>query len=220
MARAGEGALLAGLAGPFVVILLILISLPTVGGVLRRFRLSDEEERNHALEHGTIHFLRQKYGKRYKLSGRADVQGFRVAGARSESDIQKAFARLLQEIRAGNTDIVVKRGCGSNMVTAQAIGLLLLTVLAVAVIIAAPPVSMVLAAVVVILLVALPLRYPLGMRIQSRRFLLVDFDDASILGISPVSRAELLERHPVFFVRTGVQVKQPSNQRRPAGNRA
>ena len=47
-------------------------------------------------------------------------------------------------------------------------------------------------------------RYPLGMWIQQRRFLLLDFSDASILSVDPVYRAGPFERHPVYFVRTQV----------------
>src|SRR5262249_9100954 len=83
----GGVALVGGLLLAPVVLGLALLTRPTVGAFLVRYRLPEEVRRNHALEHGTIHYLRKHYGTRYKLSGRSEARGFRVAGARTPADI-------------------------------------------------------------------------------------------------------------------------------------
>jgi len=203
--RAGDAVLFGSLLLPWISLILVLLALPTVGAVVRRYRLPEQTRRNHALEHGTIHFLRKHYGRRYKLTGRSEERGFRVAGAKTAADIQRAFRELLQHLRAGDHAVVVARGCGSNMVTAQASGVVLMALLSLGIVLFSPSLLMVAAAVLAILAIAMLVRYPLGMWLQRRRFLLVDFEDASILSVDPLQRAELFERHPVHFVRTQIR---------------
>jgi len=176
---------------------------------VRRFRLPAATWRNHALEHATVRFLRRRYGTRYTLSGHSEELGFRLAGARSPEDIRRAFAEAVREIRAGNTEVAVMRGCGTNLVTAQAIGLVLVAALTMIIVVLAPaPLHVAIALCVILALTAL-LRYPLGMRLQRRRMLLMDFRDASIRSIDPILKAGPLERHPVHFVRTQILLPEP-----------
>jgi hypothetical protein len=76
--------------------------------------------------------------------------------------------------------------------------------LAVSVVALSPSIVVVVVAALGIIGIAAVARYPLGMMLQKRRFLLIDFSDASILSVDPVDRAEVLERHPVHFVRTQI----------------
>ena len=58
----GEAAVFNTLMLPWLIVLLVLLNLPFLGGLARRLLLSEPEKRNHALEHGTIHFLHARYG--------------------------------------------------------------------------------------------------------------------------------------------------------------
>ena len=221
LSSAGNASFLGGLLLPWVALGLLLLSLPTVGALVSRYQLPEQTRRNHALEHGTLYFLRKRYGTRYKLSGRSEERGFRVAGARYPADIQRAFRELLLELRKGNQSVVVARRCGSNIVTAQACGLVLMAGLAVSVVALSPSIVVVVVAALGIIGIAAVARYPLGMMLQKRRFLLIDFSDASILSVDPVDRAEVLERHPVHFVRTQIlraaSGEPPNNTMNPTG---
>jgi hypothetical protein len=200
----GEAVLLASIFWPALVFVVLILALPSIGAMVRSFRLEEATRRNHALEHGTIFFLRRNYGKRYKLSGSSEARGFRIAGARSPADIEGAFRELMTELRSGNRKVVIARGCGSNIVTAQAIGLSLLVTLTVGFLFLSPSPLTVVGSVSCVVIVVALIRYPIGTAVQARRFLLLDFEDAAIQSISPLKRANIFERRPVYFVRTRV----------------
>src|SRR5262245_60451025 len=69
--RTAETTLFFAFALPWLFLLLVLLNLPFVGALVRRFRLSSAERRNHALEHGTIHFLLVRRGTTRGVGGRA-----------------------------------------------------------------------------------------------------------------------------------------------------
>ena len=82
--RSGEVTLLSAFALPWLFLLLVILNLPFVSALVRRFRLSQAERRNHALEHGTIYFLLQRRGASRGVGGHAAPTGFRISGAEDQ----------------------------------------------------------------------------------------------------------------------------------------
>jgi len=198
-----------GLLAPWLFIGILLISLPLLGAARNLFTLPTAIRCNHTLEHGTITVLRETYGRARKLSGRSDEQGFRVAGAEDQRDITSAFAAATRKLESGEREFVVARGCGSMVVTAQAIGLALYSATGVVFVFAGAPPTVVLPTILGEYALIVLLRYPVGLYLQRTRFLSFDFTNARITSITSVDRAQLLERHPVFFVRTQITPVKP-----------
>jgi len=82
--------------------------------LFQRFTLSEEKKRNHALEHGTIYILRQKYGKNAKIGGVAKKDGFRVCGVNNKDDLKKAFDQLVKELKKENSEFVISMSCAPD----------------------------------------------------------------------------------------------------------
>jgi hypothetical protein len=200
--RTGEVAVFNASVLPWVIFLLLLLNLPFIGGLARRLLLSEPEKRNHALEHGTIHFLNVKYGTSTGIGGRALKYGFRVSGARDPEDIRRAFRDLVSLPKEERWRVVIAKKCGSMIVIAQGVGVLSL-LLAVVLFVLLPPSKTVLVIVLgAQLLLFLALRRPLGFFIQKRRLLSLEFAEARIRHIKKVEVNPLLERPPVNLVET------------------
>src|SRR5438445_11430376 len=115
------------LAFPWLFIVVFLMNMPLIGAAIRRFHLPEEVRVNHALEHGTIYFLRRRYGKKYKIGGRAEEDGLRLSGLPSDDQVVPSFAELREHLAAGKSRVGVSPRCGSMIVTAQGLAFLLLT---------------------------------------------------------------------------------------------
>jgi Domain of unknown function (DUF6391) len=133
--------------------------------------LSEPEKRNHALEHGTIHFVHAKYGTFTGIGGRALRHGFRVSGARDPEDIRRAFHELVSLAPEERWRVVVAKKCGSMIVIAQGIGILSLLAILGFFVLMPPSKAALLTLLVGQLLLFLALRRPLGFLIQKRRLL-------------------------------------------------
>jgi len=70
--------------------------------------------RNHGLEHATIHVLG---GKRYRLSGRSDDQGFVILGDVPTDAVESAVNEALRRMRGGEHHLAVHPNCGTNLLT-------------------------------------------------------------------------------------------------------
>ncbi len=80
-----------------------------------------ETRRNHALEHATLHVLAAKYPDRH-MAGHSNPTGFFVLGDLSMEDIQSAAAQALDRLRAGESNLAIHAGCGTNLATAALLG--------------------------------------------------------------------------------------------------
>jgi len=203
--RTGEDVVLAVLVAPWLFPLLILLNLPFVGGLIMRLRLHPAERRNHALEHGTIHCFLRRHGMKKKVGGEAESEGFRVSGIGSSKEIREAFSEFLALDQSERLSTAVSNRCGSMLVIAQGIGVILL--LSAFAVFTFLPLS---SSAVALLLGAqflfyLALRRPLGCHLQRHRLLSFDFEEATILDIKQVERIPPFEKGPVFFVRTHVR---------------
>lgn len=157
---------------------------------------------NHALEHGTIFFLRERYGPRCRVGGRASDSGFRLSGICANSDVTDAFEKLTHALADGHDECVVANRCGSMLVVAEGLGLTLLTLSAVAAfLLGLGPNASGLLLLANLAAFAL-LRFPIGWWIQRRFLLSLDFTDPAIADIRPVKDRKFYEQPHTVFVST------------------
>jgi len=77
-------------------------------------------QRNHGLEHATLHILAQRYPKR-SLAGHSDAGGFWIIGDVPIEDIYECVEEGLTRLREGEKHLAVHRNCGTNFVTSGAL---------------------------------------------------------------------------------------------------
>lgn len=73
-------------------------------------------QRNHGLEHATIHVLSGANPRR-KLIGRSDMWGFWMLGEVDTEEMAEAVQHALARLRAGEHTLAVHPNCGTNFVT-------------------------------------------------------------------------------------------------------
>ena len=168
------------------------------------FHRDPDTRRNHALEHATIHFL--EAGRNRRLSGRATRDGFRVCGRSSPHEIKKAFERVRRVVRDGDSLPYISPRCGSNVVTALGLALLLLLSLAGVSLVIQPPLIIRAAALLGVVVFFVAMRRGIGNLIQRRFFMSTDFADVSLREVREVP-AGPLDRRPVHFVATIVRTR-------------
>jgi hypothetical protein len=154
------------------------------------------------LEHGTIHFLRQQYGKKHKLGGRALDNGFRIYGVKQTEDIKKSFGILQEHLDKGASGIVLLRFCGSHVPILQGASLIVLTLSFSLMMFMDLGISSRLVILLMNLISYLLLRYPVGKYFQKRLTMSFDFSGAQITAIEKVKKDNIFERNPVYLVKT------------------
>ena len=75
-----------------------------------------ETRRNHALEHATLHVLAEKYSHQ-PMAGHSNPTGFFILGNLPTEDVQSAAAQALTRLRAGESELAIHPGCGTNIAT-------------------------------------------------------------------------------------------------------
>lgn len=73
-----------------------------------------ETRRNHALEHATIHILAAKFPNRH-FAGHSNPTGFFLLGNVSTEDVEMAVNQALTRLRAGERELAIHAGCGTNL---------------------------------------------------------------------------------------------------------
>jgi hypothetical protein len=79
-----------------------------------------ETRRNHAVEHATLHVLARKY-KNMSMGGHSNPTGFYLMGNFTKDDIMTAAAEAMERIRAGERELAIHEGCGTNMAASMLI---------------------------------------------------------------------------------------------------
>lgn len=74
--------------------------------------------RNHALEHATLHVLESKFPDRH-LAGHSNPTGFFIFANVSTDDLKSAITQALSRLRAGERNLAIHAGCGTNMATSM-----------------------------------------------------------------------------------------------------
>lgn len=72
--------------------------------------------RNHAVEHATLRILARKYDDK-TLAGHSNPTGFFLFGDIALEDIRDAIDEAIWRLRAGEKDLAIHPGCGTNIAT-------------------------------------------------------------------------------------------------------
>jgi hypothetical protein len=88
-----------------------ILDLPFIGAT----------RRNHALEHATLHVLSQKYPNRM-LGGHSNPSGFFILGDVPLEAVADASTEALHRLRAGERQLAIHPGCGTNLATSALFG--------------------------------------------------------------------------------------------------
>ena len=75
-----------------------------------------EIRRNHALEHATLKILGLKYPAR-PMGGHSNPTGCVILGDVDTDDLRAAADEALERLRAGESDLAIHPGCGTNYAT-------------------------------------------------------------------------------------------------------
>ena len=75
-----------------------------------------ETRRNHALEHATLHVLAAKYPGS-PMAGHSNPTGFFILGNFPIDEVQFAVTQALTRLRAGERELAIHAGCGTNLAT-------------------------------------------------------------------------------------------------------
>jgi hypothetical protein len=74
--------------------------------------------RNHALEHATLKILARQYEDK-TLAGHSSPAGFFLFGDMTGDDIRTAIKEAMTRLRAGEKDLAIHPGCGTNVATSM-----------------------------------------------------------------------------------------------------
>ena len=74
--------------------------------------------RNHAVEHATLKILARKYNDK-NLAGHSNPTGFFLFGDMTTSDIRESIQEAMTRLRAGEHDLAIHPGCGTNLATSM-----------------------------------------------------------------------------------------------------
>jgi hypothetical protein len=70
--------------------------------------------RNHALEHATLHMLEAKHPDRH-LAGHSNPSGFFIFANVTTEELAAAINQAISRLRAGERNLAIHAGCGTNM---------------------------------------------------------------------------------------------------------
>jgi hypothetical protein len=74
--------------------------------------------RNHAVEHATLKILARKYEDK-NLAGHSNPTGFFLFGDLAMDDIRAAIREAMTRLRAGEHNLAIHPGCGTNLATSM-----------------------------------------------------------------------------------------------------
>jgi hypothetical protein len=74
--------------------------------------------RNHAVEHATLKILARNYDDK-TLAGHSNPTGFFLFGDMAVEDIRSAVDEAMSRLRAGETQLAIHPGCGTNVATSM-----------------------------------------------------------------------------------------------------
>ena len=73
-----------------------------------------ETRRNHALEHATLHVLARTH--KISMAGHSNPTGFFIFGELRTEDIRAALNEAYTRLRAGERELAIHPGCGTNLI--------------------------------------------------------------------------------------------------------
>lgn len=146
--------------------------------------------RNHALEHATIHMLSQRV-KNLSIVGRSTQQGFHLYGNVTTEQVQAAVEEALRRLKAGERELAIHPGCGTNLVASSSLG----GMAAISVLGILPRRGRLgferLPFAIGAIMLGVLLGQPLGMRLQERVTTNGDPGDLRVVGITQTGRGRV-----------------------------
>lgn len=148
--------------------------------------------RNHALEHATLHVIESKFPSLH-LAGHSNPSGFFVFANVSRDELSSAITQAMTRLRAGERNLAIHAGCGTNMATSLVMSSLL----------AFLPVSgrkstlsrvLMLPIGVIFALLGYALSQPMGPWLQAKVTTEADMGDLRVVDIVPVRKGVHLVR--------------------------
>jgi hypothetical protein len=148
--------------------------------------------RNHALEHATLHVIESKFPSLH-LAGHSNPSGFFVFANVSRDELSSAITQAMSRLRAGERNLAIHAGCGTNMATSLVMSSLL----------AFLPVSgrkstlsrvLMLPIGVIFALLGYALSQPMGPWLQAKVTTEADMGDLRVVDIVPVRKGVHLVR--------------------------
>lgn len=192
---------------PWIFILLLFLYMPFIGFLFRISQMSVATKINHALEHGTIYFVKARRGNKCKIGGRSFDGGFRIYGdIESPQEIKDAFRTLTSYLEEGHSTAVLSKYCGSNTHILGGVSFILLTITLLIFALFDLKVLVMLGTLLANTLLYFLLRYPVGKYFQKKYVMHFDFMAPRIITINKVEKKGFWERNPVYFVKTGYRV--------------
>jgi hypothetical protein len=88
-----------------------ILDLPLIGST----------RRNHALEHATLHVLGERHPMQ-PLAGHSNPTGYFILGDVSMEEVADAATEALSRLRAGERQLAIHPGCGTNIATSVLVG--------------------------------------------------------------------------------------------------
>jgi hypothetical protein len=83
--------------------------------------------RNHAVEHATLKILARKYDDK-TLAGHSNSTGFFLFGDMTTDDVRDAISEAMARLRAGEKELAIHPGCGTNMAASMILPMTLASV--------------------------------------------------------------------------------------------
>lgn len=189
---------------PWLILILLFPNMPFLRILFSGVDMTEGEKINHVLEHGTVYFMKQKYGKKYKIGGRALDNGFRINGVKDKEDIKESFDMLRGYLNKENSAFILSKFCGSNVPVLQGISLIMLTMTLMLFFMKDLGLLQVEIILLINLILYIFLRYPIGKYFQKKWTMSFDFSDAQIIEIEKAEKDYLIERDSVYVVRTKI----------------
>lgn len=194
---------------PWLALVILFFYLPMLAFFFRRARLEKPVKVNHVLEHGTIYFLREIYGRKARIGGRALRHGFRIYGdIESKKDIEEAFERLRAYLAGHKTAAVLSKRCGSNLFVSQTFSFVLLTLTTSCLLLFSLTPHRVFELLVLNAVVYLSLRTRLGKYLQKEWLMCFDFTSPVLVSVKSATRKRPFEGGPAYMVRTRYDVSE------------
>ena len=135
----------------------------------------------------------------------SEKNGFRIYGVSKKNDIIKAFDKFTKEFNKNDPELYISLRCGSNIVTSQGFGIILLTASAIALSILESSDILIAFALIANIAIYFMLRKNLGNWVQGKLFMSTEFSNAKIHSINKVKKKIYWENNPVYFVKTIIE---------------
>ncbi len=192
---------------PLLFIFLLFFYLPFLTFLFRVSEMSLMTKINHVLEHGTIHFLKERAENKCRIGGRSFDNGFRIYGdIQSQKEIKSALDELSSYLERGESAAVLSKYCGSNTHILGGVSFILLSITLVIFVL----VDLVALTIFWVLLANATfyflMRYPIGKYFQKKYVMHFHFTQPQIISIDKVNKKGLWERNPVYFVKTAYKM--------------